>query len=257
MAPLPDVEGFPSLGDFRCFAPKLHVSRSILDLAEFKPQKSAVKKASGYTVTVQTHLDDVMKAVVRHHSDNWLCKPLQAVFRHIHAHPDHFRARFVTLCIWKPVGSGAPGERELVASEIGCCTGRIYTSMTGTCEESGAGSVQLAVLGAVLKLAGFTCWDFGMPMRYKQDLGGKLRGRREWLDLVAEHGAPPTLPLRLPDGAAEMGGRDVFARFSAAAAPPADVDAAARKALKLKKKEEKRQKGAAWREHGGDPPPAS
>jgi hypothetical protein len=36
----------------------------------------------------------------------------------------------------------------------------------------GAGAVQLAVLGQILKKCGFKLWDFGMEMKYKKDLGG-------------------------------------------------------------------------------------
>ncbi len=58
--------------------------------------------------------------------------------------------------------------------------------MTGFChpEHSGAGSVQLAALGAVLSKAGFQIWDLGMGMQYKKDLNARNIPRMQWVGLV-------------------------------------------------------------------------
>ena len=93
-------------------------------------------------------------------------------------------------------------RKAIVAVEAGFVvmssdgSGGIYTSLTGAYSESGCGSLQLAVLGAMLHLTnctpeqkqhGITHWDLGMLMAYKKDtLGVKGMTRRQWLQLILD-----------------------------------------------------------------------
>jgi len=40
------------------------------------------------------------------------------------------------------------------------------------------------VLGKILERSGFDIWDFGMEMKYKNDLGAKAIPRAEWIEVV-------------------------------------------------------------------------
>ena len=57
----------------------------------------------------------------------------------------------------------------------------MYTSLTGFSSQDSAGSVQLAALGRMLCTLGFSMWDLGMDMDYKQTLGAHLMPREEFL----------------------------------------------------------------------------
>mmetsp|Transcript_40110 Transcript_40110/g.56507 ORF Transcript_40110/g.56507 Transcript_40110/m.56507 type:complete len:146 (+) Transcript_40110:464-901(+) len=72
----------------------------------------------------------------------------------------------------------------MVGGELGYTVGTIYTSLTGFSNETNAGSVQLAALGKLLCQNGFTMWDLGMDMDYKQDLGTHLMPRSEYVAYV-------------------------------------------------------------------------
>ncbi len=85
--------------------------------------------------------------------------------------------RMYSIEVWNQEGS-------LVAGELGYSVGSIYTSLTGFCKQSNAGSVQLLTLGRLLSQNGFTLWDLGMDMEYKRDLGSKLMPRSEYVQEV-------------------------------------------------------------------------
>jgi Leu/Phe-tRNA-protein transferase len=74
----------------------------------------------------------------------------------------------------------------LVGGELGYTVGTIYTSLTGFSSRDSAGSVQLAALGKLIFAAGFTVWDLGMSMDYKQSLGAQLVPRDDFVRMVHE-----------------------------------------------------------------------
>ncbi|CAD7953709.1 unnamed protein product [Amoebophrya sp. A120] len=77
---------------------------------------------------------------------------------------------------------------QLIAGELGYTNGLIYTSLTGFFnrdnmeENSGAGKVQLLLLGEFLLERGIKIWDLGMMIPYKQELGAFLVSRKSWLN---------------------------------------------------------------------------
>jgi Leu/Phe-tRNA-protein transferase len=78
------------------------------------------------------------------------------------------------------------GNWVLVGGELGYTVGTIYTSLTGFSSRDSAGSVQLAALGKLIFAAGFTVWDLGMSMDYKQSLGAQLVPRDDFVRMVHE-----------------------------------------------------------------------
>ena len=87
----------------------------------------------------------------------------------------------------------------LVAGEIGYSIGATYTSLTGFFSHEkvpgtdkllhdGAGAIQLAALGALLRRQGYALWNLGHPPRgdrmvYKTEMGGCVVPREEFLQL--------------------------------------------------------------------------
>ena len=123
-------------------------------------------------------------------------------------------------------------QAAFAAGELGTSCGGIYTSLTGGYTVSGAGSVQLGVLGALLVRCGYRVWDLGMSMTYKQkSLGGSDVSRAEWLRLAADVGGmSPMRGLTSLDGyvvRADLLIDAALAAPCAAAAAPASAAAAA------------------------------
>jgi Leu/Phe-tRNA-protein transferase len=82
-------------------------------------------------------------------------------------------------------------QQQLVAGELGYTVGTIYTSLTGFTSVPSAGSVQMAALGHLLIQSGFTLWDLGMDMPYKQALGATLWSRADFVRYVHRVRQPP------------------------------------------------------------------
>lgn len=78
-------------------------------------------------------------------------------------------------------------QQELVAGELGYAVGSVYTSLTGYTTEDSAGSVQLCALGKLLSKEGFTMWDLGMAIPYKERLGAELMERDNFVALIHQN----------------------------------------------------------------------
>merc|ERR1711963_1351709 len=65
---------------------------------------------------------------------------------------------------------------------MGAC-GAMYTSLTGFRREDGTGTVQMLALVGLLIRSGFQCWDLGMQMDYKNDLGAEDIDRHDFVAL--------------------------------------------------------------------------
>jgi len=136
-----------------------------------------------------------------------------------------------------------PGQRSIVkslalpgyvmvAGDLGCSVGGSYCSMTGwrDLSEDGAGTVLLAALGRHLAARGFDFWDFGMTMKYKEELGAKPVPRLAFLKQLAATRDRTGLWLGFTDGAAHRAS-DVIASGVAVVAAAEDAGAAAGAAL--------------------------
>jgi Leu/Phe-tRNA-protein transferase len=62
-------------------------------------------------------------------------------------------------------------DGKLAAGEFGVVSGKVYTSYSGFYDEDNAGTVQLILTTRYLQEQGFSFFDLGMPMDYKNDLG--------------------------------------------------------------------------------------
>lgn len=88
----------------------------------------------------------------------------------------------------------------LLGGEIGTVVGSIYTSLTGWRDHrhglsSSAGTIQLLALGHALGLLGFTFWDMGQTLAYKDELGCVHTPRQDYLTILKRHRDDPTPSL--------------------------------------------------------------
>jgi Leu/Phe-tRNA-protein transferase len=168
---------------------KSHEHRCVLDPEELHVSRSTRRRARGLLLRIDYGFDSCLAAIVDYHADRWLSDSLCAALVSLHRAPLHgVRARSVELY----------AGRDLIAGEVGYTCGGVYTSMAGFHVRSGAGSVQLAALGVVLRRAGFVFWDLGMEMEYKRALGARVVARRPFLERYRAMARMPT--PELPDG---------------------------------------------------------
>ncbi|EPY38177.1 hypothetical protein AGDE_05754 [Angomonas deanei] len=167
----------------------MHPSRKLLKECDPKSKKPA------FTVFINRKEDvaDVLNLIRRQHTENWLCKALRLCIVYMFEHPELFTTKIIITAIRRakydgeeaPVGDDMIHEGELIAGEVGYIVGDIYSSATGGYCMSGAGSLQLAVLGAILHQCGCSVWDLGMRLKYKEECLGSVEvSRRKWVNLA-------------------------------------------------------------------------
>ena len=88
-------------------------------------------------------------------------------------------------------------DGTLVAGEIGCAVGGVYTSLSGFKTVDSSGSVQLSCVVPVLRKCGFSLWDLGMGMGYKYDYGAKDINRLQFVARVRKLRNEPNVELTL------------------------------------------------------------
>ena len=174
------------------FAPKLHRERCIVRLENFVLPGGTKKRSSKYSFVPNANWNEVVALVVEKHGDNWMCPQLRACMQFMSEHPLAFRTQFVAIALVNHK------TQQVVAAELGFIVGTCYTSLTGAYRESGSGMVQLAVLGEMLRQAGYAVWDLGMQMDYKvNELGGENLSRRAWLSMITQlANEQPKVPFR-------------------------------------------------------------
>lgn len=181
---------------------KLHKERSIMEDIALKLhiEKKTRKLSRRYEVTLDTAFEQVVEKVWAQHGHNWLFPVLARTFKRMHDAngSGEFRASVHSVEVWK--------QGELVSGELGFTIGGVYNSLTGFTGESNAGKVQLAALGELLALNGFSHWDLGMVMDYKLRLGAEKFPRARFLathvrarDRVCQLSMPQTQPVNARD----------------------------------------------------------
>lgn len=156
--------------------PKLHTERCVLDPSSAACTGTARRESSRYAVSLNRSFDRVLAACADTHGDDWLSPALRQSFSALHSGRRRRTAAWLSVEVWR--------DETLVAGEIGYLIGTAYASLSGFRLVSGAGSVQLAALGAILAGHGVTVWDLGMPMPYKARLGGRNLARDDYLALL-------------------------------------------------------------------------
>lgn len=186
--------------------PKLHEQRAciLLDSPWHVPKKIA-KKAREYRLTLNTAFEQVVSYVNEQHGRAWLYPEIAEAYKELKVltcsessdgpgEPDVAAAsteeegcisynpqlHMYSVEVWN-VTSG-----NLVAGELGYTLGTMYSSLTGFTRESGAGTMQMHALGALLYTTGYEIWDLGMAMDYKMEMGAVILSREKWRDAVQE-----------------------------------------------------------------------
>lgn len=168
------------------FLAKLHRHRSIIFPGQVHAGRTVRRRAEGHVLAFGTDRELIARQCRTTHGDDWLRPALLSALESLG--PAH-RIRYVSFGL-------KDCEGNLVAGETGVVQGRRYTSLTGFHSVPGCGMIQLCATGAWLFSRGIRVWDLGMDMAYKTDLGARLLGRKDFLDLLAagEDGTMPDLP---------------------------------------------------------------
>lgn len=167
-------------GPLPVLIPKLHRERCLLDPRLTHITRTARRQSSRYGFSMNAVFREVLHGCLEAHGDDWLLPELVDAFYQLHEERTSRRAAFLSVEIW----SGDGPSRALVAGEIGYLVGSSYASLSGFSRVSGAGTVQLIALGALLAAKGIQIWDLGMPMDYKMSLGGRELSRRDFLPVL-------------------------------------------------------------------------
>jgi Leu/Phe-tRNA-protein transferase len=189
-------EGFLPIATEGVLLPKLHEHRCVVNLLtnDLHISKSVRKKSKKFQITVNKAFDRVVAGCKKQHGERcWLYPPLVESFQAMNDAESvpamvfdngidgtgrECPIRLYSVEVWNA------STGELAGGELGYTVGSIYTSLTGfSCEDS-AGSVQLAALGRMLCSLGFSLWDLGMGMDYKDSLGCHLMPRKEFVEHV-------------------------------------------------------------------------
>lgn len=184
------AEGFLPIATQGVLLPKLHQERCVISLPHhLHIKKSVGKKSKKFSLSINLCPNQVVQGCHDQHSNCWLLPPLVAAFTAILAaggadavindkQKTSATVRMYSIELWN-IETGT-----LAAGELGYTVGSIFTSLTGFSREDSAGSVQLAALGALLSICGFTTWDLGMAMDYKIELGAQLLPRADFVEEV-------------------------------------------------------------------------
>jgi Leu/Phe-tRNA-protein transferase len=156
--------------------PKLHLTRSALFFENLHIKKSIRRFLSRYELRPDAEFDRILGRCVEKHGIDWLTPPLADCLRKIRTmslwhEPKALKGRLVPKAIVSPASFALYRDGKLVAGEFGVVCGRVYTSYSGFYDEDNAGTVQLILTTRYLQEQGFSFFDLGMPMDYKNDLG--------------------------------------------------------------------------------------
>ena len=142
--------------------PKLHLSRSALFFENLHIKKSIKRYLGKYELRPDSDFEYIVERCLEKHGDDWLTSPLVDAIKKIRKEK-YYGVNPVSFALYR--------EGRLVAGEFGVMCGKVYTSYSGYYDEDNAGTVQLILSARYLKENGFSFFDLGMPMPYKNDLG--------------------------------------------------------------------------------------
>jgi Leu/Phe-tRNA-protein transferase len=174
--------------------PKMHLERSVLFFDELHESRSARRLIPRYELRAGDSSGSLSGGVLERcaqvHGEDWLTPALRRSFHALYRRGPGDRygpspgARMISFGLYR--------QGQLVAGEFGAAAGGVYTSYSGYMEEDSAGTVQMILTGRWLRDSGFAFWDLGMFLPYKERLGARTLGRREFLEQFrAAQGADP------------------------------------------------------------------
>lgn len=156
---------------------KYHRERAVLDINKLLINKSVARYAKNLVLTIDKDYAGCINGIWETHGESWLYEELARTFNKLYR-TDNYKTRVYSIELWdKNTG-------ELVAGELGYKVGGLYTSLSGFRRRNSCGSVQLALLGKILKSCGIDYWDFGMAMQYKLNLGAEVLSRNEFVEIL-------------------------------------------------------------------------
>ena len=157
--------------------PKLHLSRSALFFKNLHVKKSIKSSFKKYELRFDSDFDYIVERCLEKHGDDWLTSPLVDAIKKIRQEK-YYGVYPVSFALYR--------DGKLVAGEFGVKYGRVYTSYSGYYDEDNAGTVQLILSARYLQENGFSFFDLGMPMPYKNDLGAVDISPEEFVKLFRE-----------------------------------------------------------------------
>jgi Leu/Phe-tRNA-protein transferase len=173
--------------------PEMHLKRSVLFFDQLHESRSARRLIPRYELRTggfagpggPALFGEVLERCAQVHGEDWLTPALRRSFHALYT-------RGPGGCSSTPPADPPPGPRmasfglyregRLVAGEFGVAAGGVYTSYSGYKDEDSAGTVQLILTGRWLRDSGFSFWDLGMLLPYKERLGAQVMDRREFLE---------------------------------------------------------------------------
>jgi Leu/Phe-tRNA-protein transferase len=159
-----------------CLLPKLHEERCILLWESLYVSKRNRSKAKKFVLTHNTNFHGVVDGCIKQHGESWLWPPMREIFSTLfeqgQANPS-FTVQMHSFELWQ--------DNELVAGELGCVVGAVYTSFTGFYTVPSSGSIQMLLTAQLLQQSGCRFWDLGQHFDYKIKLGACMVPRAEFL----------------------------------------------------------------------------
>ncbi len=159
-------------------AAKLHNGRCLALPSALRPTKSARRDSRRYSLGINNDFAATLAGCVAAHGDDWLSAELCGVFSSLARERQARRMKMISAELY--------ADGQLVAGEIGYLIGSAYASLSGYTLRSGAGTVQLYALAALLAREGLRLWDLGMPLEYKLRLGARVEPRARFLALIKD-----------------------------------------------------------------------
>jgi Leu/Phe-tRNA-protein transferase len=150
--------------------PKLHLERSALFFENLHVKKSIRRFIKHYELRPDADFDFIIDRCVEKHGDGWLTPPLVENIKKLR-NPQAELGRLVPASTVYPASFALYRDGKFAAGEFGIVYGNVYTSYSGFYDEPNAGTVQIILAARHLQEQGFSFFDLGMPMNYKNDLG--------------------------------------------------------------------------------------
>jgi Leu/Phe-tRNA-protein transferase len=161
--------------------PKLHLVRSVLFFEDLHIKRSVRRFLNRYELRADVEFDRIVDLCVEKHGGEWLTPPLVECIKKIREtrlfkKPASFGinpGKLSPSANARPVSFALYRDGKLAAGEFGVVCGRVYTSYSGFYDEDNAGTAQIILAARHLQKQGFSFFDLGMPLGYKNDLGAK------------------------------------------------------------------------------------